>query len=104
MFPGIRELSDDEPECKIVPIPLYREFTHAAPDELASAVVLMTMPDGLPVAGIIVCYNGPIEKRERVLQPLRSFRSPVADEIDPGPYTVAQKLFDAFYPPGLQEY
>jgi dienelactone hydrolase len=22
MFPGIRELSDDEPECKIVPIPL----------------------------------------------------------------------------------
>jgi hypothetical protein len=64
----------------------------------------MTMPDGLPVAGILVCYNGPIEKRERVLQPLRSFRSPVADEIDPSPYTVAQKLVDAFYPPGLQEY
>lgn len=74
------------------------------PDELASGVVLMTIPDGLPVAGIIVCYNGPIEKRERVLQPLRSFRSPVADEIDPSPYTVAQKLVDAFYPPGLQEY
>jgi FAD/FMN-containing dehydrogenase len=82
----------------------YREFTHAAPDELASGVVLMTIPDGLPVAGIIVCYNGPIEKRERVLQPLRSFRSPVADEIDPSPYTVAQKLVDAFYRPGLQVY
>lgn len=73
-------------------------------DELACGVVLMTMPDGLPVAGIVVCYNGPIEKRERVLQPLRSFGSPVADEIDPSPYTVAQKLVDAFYPPGLQEY
>jgi hypothetical protein len=28
------------------------------PDELGSRVVLMTMPDGLPVAGIVVCYNG----------------------------------------------
>jgi hypothetical protein len=31
----------------------------------ASWVVLMTMPDGLPVAGVVVCYNGPIKKRER---------------------------------------
>jgi hypothetical protein len=40
----------------------YLEFTHAAPDELASGVVLMTMPDGLQVAGIVVCYNRLIEK------------------------------------------
>jgi FAD/FMN-containing dehydrogenase len=39
----------------------YREFSHAARDELASGGVLMTMPDGLPVAGIVVCYNGLIE-------------------------------------------
>jgi hypothetical protein len=40
----------------------YLEFTHAAPDGLASGVVLMTMPDGLQVAGIVVCYNRLIEK------------------------------------------
>jgi hypothetical protein len=87
-----------------VPIPLYREYTHAAPDELASGIVLMTMPDSLPVAGIVVCYNGPIAHGERVPRPLRSFGSPLADEIGPMPYTAAQKLVDAFYPPGLQEF
>jgi hypothetical protein len=97
-------LTSDKLKCKIVPIPLFREFTHAAPDELASGVVLMTTPDGLPVAGIVVCYNRPIEKRERILHPLRSFVSPLADAMGPILYTVAQKLVDTFYPPGLQEY
>ena len=82
----------------------YRKFTHAAPDELASGVVLMSMPDGLPVVGIVVCYHGPIERGERLLQPLRSFGSPLLDEIGTMSYTMAQKLLDDFYPPGLQEY
>jgi hypothetical protein len=70
------------------------------PNELGSRVVLMTMPDGLPLAGFVVCYKGLIEIGERVLRPLRS---PLADEIGPSPYTVAQQLVDAFYPPDLQE-
>ena len=82
----------------------YRKFTHAAPDELASGVVLMSMPDGLPVVGIVVCYHGSIERGERLLQPLRSFGSPLIDEIGTMSYTMAQKLVDDFYPPGLQEY
>jgi FAD binding domain/Berberine and berberine like len=82
----------------------YRDFTHVAPDELASGVVLMTLPDGMPVAGVVVCCNGSIETGERLLQPLRSFGSPLADQISPMPYTAAQKLADAFYPSGLQEY
>ena len=45
-----------------------------------------------------------MRKGERVLRPRRSFGSPLADEIGPIPYTVAQKLVDAFYPPDLQEY
>jgi hypothetical protein len=45
-----------------------------------------------------------LRKGERVLRPRRSFGSPLADEIGPIPYTVAQKLVDAFYPPDLQEY
>jgi FAD/FMN-containing dehydrogenase len=82
----------------------YREFSRAAPDELASGVVLVTMPDGTPVAAIPVCYNGPIEAGERILKPLRAFGAPLADQIGPMPYTTAQKLIDAFYPPGLQQY
>jgi FAD/FMN-containing dehydrogenase len=64
----------------------------------------MTMPDGTPVAGIVVCYNGPLEAGERVLQPLRAFGTPLADQIGSMPYTAAQKLLDPFYPPGLQQY
>jgi hypothetical protein len=82
----------------------YREFTRAAPDELAADAVLITLPDGTPVATIQVCYNGPIEEGERVLKPLRAFGSPLADQIGPIPYTAAQKLIDTFYPPGLQNY
>jgi len=82
----------------------YREFTSAAPDELAANVVLLTMPDGTPVAAIAVCYNAPIEAGERILRPLRAFGPPLADQIGPMPYTAAQKLADAFYPPGIQNY
>jgi FAD/FMN-containing dehydrogenase len=82
----------------------YREFTKTAPDELASGAVLLTMPDGTPVAGVVVCYHGPLDEGERVLKPLRAFGSPLADQIGPMPYTAAQQLVDAFYPPGLQEY
>jgi hypothetical protein len=82
----------------------YREFTKAAPDELASGVVCITLPDGTPVTGIVVCYNGPLEAGERLLQPLRAFGTPLADQIGVMPYTAAQKLVDAFYPPGLQAY
>jgi FAD/FMN-containing dehydrogenase len=82
----------------------YRDFTRAAPDELASGVVCITLPDGTPVVGIVVCYSGPLEAGERVLHPLRAFGTPLADQIGIMPYTAAQKLVDAFYPPGLQQY
>jgi hypothetical protein len=67
-------------------------------------VVLVTLPDGIPVAAIPVCYNGPIVEGERILKPLRAFGPPLADQIGPIPYTTAQQLIDAFYPPGLQQY
>jgi FAD binding domain/Berberine and berberine like len=82
----------------------YRDFTRTAPDALASGAVLLTMPDGTPAAGVVVCYHGPLDEGERVLKPLRAFGSPLADQIGPMPYTAAQQLVDAFYPPGLQEY
>jgi FAD/FMN-containing dehydrogenase len=82
----------------------YRDFTQEAPDELASGAVCITLPDGTPVVGIVVCYSGPLEAGERVLHPLRAFGTPLADQIGIMPYTAAQKLVDAFYPPGLQQY
>jgi hypothetical protein len=83
---------------------LFRELTSAAPDELASGVVLISLPDGTPVAGIVLCYSGPPSEGERLLKPLRAFGPPLIDQIGPIPYTAAQQLIDGFYPSGLQNY
>jgi len=83
---------------------LFRDFTSAAPDEMASGIVLITLPDGTAVAGIVVCYTGPLAEGERLLKPLRVFGPPLMDQIGPIPYTAAQQLLDAFYPFGLQSY
>jgi hypothetical protein len=83
---------------------LFRDLTVEAPDELASDVVLITMPDGTPVIGMVVCCNGPREMGERLFKPLRTFGPPLLDTIGPKPYTSAQKLVDDFYPKGLQNY
>jgi hypothetical protein len=83
---------------------LYRDLTAAAPDELASDIVLISLPDGTPVVGVLVCYSGPHDAGERILKPLRSFRPVLMDGVQMMPYTAAQKLIDGFYPKGLQNY
>ena len=83
---------------------LFRDLTAEAPDELASDIVLITMPDGNPVVGIVVCYSGSPEDGERILRPLKTFSPLLMDTICPMPYTSAQKLVDEFYPKGLQNY
>jgi len=83
---------------------LFRDLTTEAPDELASDIVLITMPDGTPVVGIVVCYTGPSENGERLLKPLKTFSPLLMDSIGTMTYTSAQKPVDAVYPNGLQNY
>jgi hypothetical protein len=79
-------------------------LTSNAPDQLASGVLLITLPDGPAVVGVGVCYNGPLDEGERVLKPLRTFGTPLIDQVGPMPYTSAQKLIDSLYPSGRQSY
>ncbi len=83
---------------------LFREFTSGAPDEMASGIVLISLPDGTPVVGIVVCHSGALAEGERVVKPLMTFGPRIIDQIGPIPYTAAQQLIDGFYPPGLQNY
>jgi hypothetical protein len=83
---------------------LFRDLTVAAPDELASDIVMITLPDGTPVVGTVVCYTGPGDAGERLLAPLKTFSPLLMDSIVRGPYTTAQKLVDDIYPKGLQYY
>lgn len=81
----------------------FRELTIGAPNELASGIVLTTLPDGIAVVAVVACYTGPAAEGERILKPLRG-GSPLLDSIGRIPYTAAQQLIDAFYPSGLHSY
>jgi len=82
----------------------YGEFSRSAPDELGTGFGMLSTPDGNPVAGAVVVYSGPAREGEKVLKPLRSFGTPLADLIQPMSYVKAQSMLDASYPPGLYHY
>jgi hypothetical protein len=82
----------------------YREFMRDCPNELTSMCGLLTSPDGDPMAGIIVCYNGDVQEGERLFEPLRKFGPPLADLVAPMPYTSEQTMIDALTPAGRQNY
>jgi FAD/FMN-containing dehydrogenase len=82
----------------------YREFSQSAPDALTVFAALMTTPDGIPVIGLALCFNGPVAAGEKILHSLRTFGPPVADQVGPMPYTAIQSMLDAGFPAGLQVY
>jgi FAD/FMN-containing dehydrogenase len=72
----------------------YREFCATLPDEAEAYAGLLTSPEGVPMAAMVLGYNGRIEEGERVLAPARRFGPPVADMVAPMPYCVRQTMLD----------
>jgi FAD/FMN-containing dehydrogenase len=72
----------------------YRDFCPTLPDEAEAYAGLLTSADGVPVAALILGYNGPVEQGEKVLAPARKFGRPVADVVGPMPYAARQTLLD----------
>jgi hypothetical protein len=82
----------------------FDEFSRTCPDEVSTAGLLLTAPDGSPAVAIGVCCCGPLPDGERILKPLRTFARPLADLIAPQPYVQIQTLFDEAWPPGRRYY
>ena len=82
----------------------YRDFAASQPDDLTTYCGILTTPDGALVIALVACYAGDLAEGERVLAPLRSFRSPVADTIEPIPYTAMQAIMTGGFPHGRQNY
>ncbi len=74
-----------------------------APDEVGSGVALFSA-EGQPVAGVALCYAGPVEEGEQALRPLREFGPPVMDMVGPMPYVAFQQVIDDGYPHGRRNY
>ena len=83
----------------------YREFCTSLPDEAFALAALLTSPEGVPMAAMLLCHNNAGEEGERVLEPARKFGPPVADLVQPMPYATRQGILDAgFAAHGIQRY
>ena len=67
----------------------YREFTQSAPDELTAYAAITTTSHNIPIISISLCYAGSIASGERLIAPLRTVGTPLADHIQPRPYLQA---------------
>ena len=86
----------------------FRDVMAEAPDEVGSAVALVTAPDGPSrCAGSRRGSSAtPVRwKRARqALRPLREFGPPALDMVGPMPYVAVQQLIDESYPAGRRNY
>lgn len=91
----------------------FRKFIVQAPEEINGFLAFLTVPPvpAFPEAlhlkkmcGVIWCYNGPLDKANEILAPLRSFRRPSFEHFGPVPFPILQGLFDGLCAPGMQWY
>ncbi len=91
----------------------YRELIPSLPEELSGWIALLTIPPAPPfpeklwgrkACGIIWCYTGPHNRADEVLNPVKTFGSPLLVGLQEMPFTAIQSAFDALYPAGLQWY
>jgi FAD/FMN-containing dehydrogenase len=70
----------------------YRNFMLEAPDEVTAAAVMTCLPDGTPAVVIAACCCADLNRGAKMIDPLRSFATPLLDMIQPMPFPAMQKL------------
>jgi FAD/FMN-containing dehydrogenase len=92
---------------------IYRELLESAPRELSGGVVFNTAPPapfipaelhGQPIVVAMVTWFGAIPAGEKLVGKLRAFGPPIADLVQPMPYTAVQSIIDAGNPFGRRHY
>jgi FAD/FMN-containing dehydrogenase len=90
----------------------YRDIVDDAPDELATAAVLLNAPPeefvpehlhGKPVLGIGISYAGDPDEGLKLVAPLKAL-GPAADLVGPMPYRALQAMLDPMSPHGWRNY
>jgi len=82
----------------------FAGYMAGAPDELYIAGDLVVAPQVGRVFACDVCYSGPLQQAERVLEPLRRYRKPLRDSLGPQTYVRLQSSGDAGNAPGRGYY
>jgi hypothetical protein len=74
----------------------YRDFTLSAPDELTAYAALTTTSQNIPIISISLCYTGSVASGERLVAPLRTVGSPLADHTEYQPNPVVSSGFISY--------
>jgi len=82
----------------------YDDFAHGCPDELSVNAGFASAEDGTTLLGVAVAWIGSLDVGERLLKPLRSFGSPLADMIGPMSFVDLQRGGDVAFPRGRRHY
>ena len=84
----------------------YRDFTAAAPDDLTVFAGLIHAGDGsgTKLAAMVACHCGPVEEGANETRLIKSFGSPLLDNLGPMAYCAQNAMLDAAYPRGALNY
>jgi hypothetical protein len=91
----------------------YREYIAEAPEELGGFVGFHMAPPlpflpeewhGRNVCLAVLCWTGPIDAGEKMVQPFLDVVPPVGSHVGPMPYPALNVAFDDLLPKGLQHY
>src|SRR5215469_507754 len=79
----------------------YRELLPSLPEELSGWIALLTIPPAPPfpeelwgrkACGIVWCYTGPHDRADEVLEPVKTFGSPLVVGLQPMPFPMLQSM------------
>ena len=83
----------------------YWAYAANSTDDMSAFAFMFTSPEGDPSIGLVLGYIGDdLTEGERLLEPARSFGSPVADLVGPIPYRQLNTLLDESVPYGMPRY
>ncbi len=91
----------------------YRDFIAKAPEDLCVWVLMRQAPPlpflppeihGKEIVALAVIYAGDPAKGQPLVQPLRTFGSPIGEHVGVQPYTAWEKAFDPLLTPGARNY
>jgi hypothetical protein len=82
----------------------YGEFAAQSPDVVTVSAGLLTLPEGVPMVAIVVCYAGHDSESGSILAPLRRLGSRAGGLLQKMPYTAMQRLMDEAFVWGRRNY
>jgi FAD/FMN-containing dehydrogenase len=82
----------------------FRAESDASSDALTVFSAMLCSPEGAPIFAYVIAYAGGEDAGAQAVAPFRALGEPLADLVQPMPYTALQQMLDEGFPAGLHVY